>query len=136
METFRVLGLLINKNFIVRKRNWKSTLFLEFLIPIGIIALWWASIYESRKNDPPSKHEFPTYYALESENNSYLQKINYLMHNNYSVYYTPDNIFTKEIISGLIDNCVFNGSKAVKNCKYKIYQINFYLCFEGLFNFE
>ena len=134
METFRVLSLLINKNFIVRKRNWKSTLFLEFFIPIAIIAFLWAGAYYTEKTISPLKHEFPTYYELESENNSNLQKINDKY--NYSVYYTPDNNFTKEIISGLIDNCVFNGSKAVKNCKYKIYQINFYLCFEGLFNFE
>lgn len=59
---FRVFQLLLYKNFLVRKKQWKLILFVEFLVPLLLFML----IQSGRdlSSEPPKKIDYDTYDEL------------------------------------------------------------------------
>ncbi|KAK2576776.1 hypothetical protein KPH14_005420 [Odynerus spinipes] len=89
-EWYRVLGLLLYKNFIVRIRHWKITLFLQVLLPIALFALTQAA--RDFNAAPPTVVETDSYYPLKDEEE--------LLHDigRHTIYFVPNNTYTTEIM--------------------------------------
>lgn len=63
-EKWRVFGLLLYKNFLVRKRHWKVALIVEILIPVLLFASVWA--IRNEVADPPQRVGHNQTFPMES----------------------------------------------------------------------
>ncbi|XP_039306572.1 retinal-specific phospholipid-transporting ATPase ABCA4 [Solenopsis invicta] len=92
---WKIFGLLMYKNLIVRKRHWRMTIFLQALIPIGLFALLQA--VRDFTAQPPVVVNQSTYYPVYTQD-ELMQKINNDLN---KVYYTPNNIRTHQIMESV-----------------------------------
>ncbi|KAL7306039.1 hypothetical protein TKK_0001504 [Trichogramma kaykai] len=100
METLRVLGLLMHKNYLIRKRQWKMSVFGEFLVPVGLIILIWA--IRNLTAVPSVKIDTPKYYDSISRD-SIINQQNFRVK---TILYAPENYFTKKFMTELTTNCL------------------------------
>lgn len=95
MASGKIFGLLMYKNFIVRKRHWRMTIFLQALIPIGLFALLQAVRDFSVQS--PIVVNVNTYYPVYTQD-ELMKNINSALN---KVYYTPKNAYTHKIMESV-----------------------------------
>ncbi|XP_029158875.1 LOW QUALITY PROTEIN: retinal-specific ATP-binding cassette transporter-like [Nylanderia fulva] len=81
----KILGLLLYKDLIVRKRHWRMIIFLQALIPIGLVALLQA-VRDFSANPPVIINE-TTFYPIQTQADL-MEKLDNGLNN---VYYLPKN---------------------------------------------
>lgn len=87
----KTFGLLLYKNLIVRKRHWKTTIFLQCLIPIALFVLIQA--VRDFSVQPPRVINESTYYPIESK-----EKLTEVNREFTLLYYVPRNPYTESIL--------------------------------------
>lgn len=90
-KELRTFGLLLYKNLIVRKKHWKTTIFLQCLIPISLFILIQA--IRDFSVQPPLVFNESTYYPIQTK-----QKLTLLNREFTQLYYVPQNAYTKNIL--------------------------------------
>lgn len=89
---WKIFGLLLHKNLIVRKRHWRMTIFLQALVPIGLFMLLQAvrdfSVQSPVVVNKSTSYPVYTQDALISRLDNDLNKI----------YYVPKNAYTEKIM--------------------------------------
>ncbi|XP_011251490.2 retinal-specific ATP-binding cassette transporter [Camponotus floridanus] len=85
---WKIFGLLLYKDLIVRMRHWGMTLFLQALVPIGLFVLLQA--VRDFNAEPPTILNESTYYPIQTQGDL-MQTIDFGL--NY-VYYLPKNAYT------------------------------------------
>ncbi|XP_058807246.1 phospholipid-transporting ATPase ABCA1-like isoform X2 [Phymastichus coffea] len=91
MEKLRIFRLLLYKNYLVRKRHWKMSLFIEILIPLLLFLLIQSCRDFSAQQ--PKMFENNTYYEVKTKA-ELLNKINYMT----NIYFVPENRFTRTLM--------------------------------------
>lgn len=91
MEKLRIFRLLLYKNYLVRKRHWKTGLFIEILMPLLLFVL----IQSCRDFSAQQPQEFSnnTYYEVKTKA-ELLNKLNYMT----IIYFVPENRFTRTLM--------------------------------------
>lgn len=89
---WKILGLLLYKNLIVRKRHWRMTLFLQALVPIGLFALLQA-VRDFSVNAPIVVNE-SIHYSIDTQE-GLMGKLDNALNN---IYYLPKNSYTDKIM--------------------------------------
>ncbi|XP_011644080.1 retinal-specific ATP-binding cassette transporter-like [Pogonomyrmex barbatus] len=89
---WKVFGLLLYKDLIVRKRHWRMTLLLQTLIPIGLFALLQA--VRDYSVQPPAVVNESTYYPIYTQDELMWKLDNGLV----KIYYLPKNTYTEKIM--------------------------------------
>lgn len=84
-EWFRVFKLLLYKDFLVRKRHWKSALFLQTVLPFLLFVMCLA-IRDLGIEDPPTFVDHDTYYNI-LEKNELMGRSS----TGYKLFYSPQN---------------------------------------------
>ena len=87
----RTFGLLLYKNLIIRKRHWKTTIFLQCLIPIALFMLIQA--VRDFSVQPPHVVNESTYYPIETKEELTVINRDYTL-----LYYVPQNLYTETIL--------------------------------------
>lgn len=90
-KELRTFGLLLYKNLIVRKKHWKTTIFLQCLIPISLFILIQA--IRDFSVQPPLVFNESTYYPIQTK-----QKLTLLNREFTQLYYVPQNSYTENIL--------------------------------------
>lgn len=102
-EWCRVFGLLLRKNFLVRIRHWKLTLFLQILLPVLLFALTQA--VRDFNSTPPKVVTTDTYYPLQNKSNL----LNLIRRSLTTIYFVPNDKSTLELMDST-ENCLhFRG---------------------------
>lgn len=96
---WKIFGLLLYKNLIVRKRHWRMTLFLQALVPIGLFALLQA-VRDFSVNSPIVINESIHYSANTQD--ELMGKLDNSLNN---IYYLPRNKYTDKIMESA-RNCL------------------------------
>ena len=87
-DKLRIFGLLLYKNFLVRKRHWKMALFVEILIPLLLfVSIWGARNLVAR---PPTELGKHAYLAQDQEL--------HLPEGRKHLFVVPNNDFIKNIM--------------------------------------
>ncbi|XP_058807248.1 phospholipid-transporting ATPase ABCA1-like isoform X2 [Phymastichus coffea] len=96
VETLRILGLLLHKNWLVRKRQWLMSLIAEIMLPVGIIACAWALRGLSAR--PPTRISTESRYRMQplSELIDQLSNVN--------IFYAPNSSFVNDLMKS-VDKC-------------------------------
>ncbi|XP_011050473.1 PREDICTED: ATP-binding cassette sub-family A member 1-like isoform X1 [Acromyrmex echinatior] len=92
---WKIFGLLMYKNMIVRKRHWRMMIFLQTLVPIAVFALLQA--VRDFSVQPPVVVNVSTYYPLYTQD-ELMEKIDNALH---KVYYVPKNAYTDKIMESV-----------------------------------
>ncbi|XP_018365508.1 PREDICTED: retinal-specific ATP-binding cassette transporter-like [Trachymyrmex cornetzi] len=92
---WKIFGLLMYKNMIVRKRHWRMTIFLQALVPIIVFALLQA--VRDFSVQPPVVVNVSTYYPLYTQD-ELMEKIDHALN---KVYYVPKNAYTDKIMESV-----------------------------------
>lgn len=89
-EKWRIFGLLLWKNYVIRKRHWKVALFLQILLPMCIFLL-----LQKIRSAPwvRKENENVTYYPIET-----MTKEDLLEFEEVLLYYAPENNFTRKLM--------------------------------------
>ncbi|KAF7399046.1 hypothetical protein HZH66_006943 [Vespula vulgaris] len=98
-EWCRVFGLLLRKNFLVRIRHWKLTLFLQILLPVLLFALTQA--VRDFNSTPPKVVTTDTYYPLQNKSNL----LNLIRRSLTTIYFVPNDKSTLELMDST-ENCL------------------------------
>ncbi|XP_035743056.1 phospholipid-transporting ATPase ABCA1-like [Vespa mandarinia] len=91
-EWCRVFGLLLYKNFLVRLRHWKLTLFLQVLLPVLVFAL--IQVGRDFNSIPPKVVITDTYYPLQSKDNL----LNLIKRSLTTIYFVPNDTSTTKLM--------------------------------------
>ncbi|TGZ53371.1 phospholipid-transporting ATPase ABCA3 [Temnothorax longispinosus] len=92
---WKIFGLLMYKNLIVRKRHWRSAIFLQALVPIVLFALLQA--LRDFSVQPPVVVNQSTYYPINTQD-ELMRKLDNDLH---KVYYVPKNPYTEKIMESV-----------------------------------
>ncbi|XP_012054736.1 PREDICTED: ATP-binding cassette sub-family A member 1 [Atta cephalotes] len=92
---WKIFGLLMYKNMIVRKRHWRMMIFLQALVPIVVFALLQA--VRDFSVQPPVVVNVSTHYPLYTQD-ELMEKIDNSLH---KVYYVPKNAYTDKIMESV-----------------------------------
>lgn len=87
----RNFGLLLYKNLIVRKRHWKTTIFLQCSVPIALFVLIQAA--RDFSVQPPRVINGSTYYPMENKEQLTVINRDYTF-----LYYVPHNTYTESVL--------------------------------------
>ncbi|XP_011704819.1 PREDICTED: uncharacterized protein LOC105460070, partial [Wasmannia auropunctata] len=96
---WKIFGLLMYKNLIIRKRHWRMTIFLQALVPIALIAL--LQTIRDFNVQSPVVVNVSTLYPVQTQQDL-MQKID---NDEHQVYYVPKNAHTDKIMHS-IRNCL------------------------------
>lgn len=96
---WKIFGLLLYKDLLVRKRHWCMTLFLQALVPIGLFVLLQA--VRDFNAQPPTIINENTFYPVQTQNDL-MEKLDNDLNN---VYYLPTNAFTNKTMESA-RNCL------------------------------
>ena len=107
----KIFGLLMRKNFLVRRRSWIASLIGEFLVPFGLVLSIWA--VRNFSSSAPRVISNNTIYELQDQRKiisytTFDRRIN--------VYFAPANDFTRLLINDAVA-CTHIGKNY--SCKYK-----------------
>lgn len=94
MKELRTFGLLLYKNLIVRKKHWKTTIFLQCLIPISLFILIQA--IRDFSVQPPLVFNESTYYPIQTK-----KELTLLNREFTQLYYVPQNSYTENILEDI-----------------------------------
>ncbi|XP_011705232.1 PREDICTED: uncharacterized protein LOC105460476, partial [Wasmannia auropunctata] len=89
---WKIFGLLMYKNLIIRKRHWRMTIFLQALVPIALVALLQA-IREFNVKSPVAVN-VSTLYPVQTQQDL-MRKID---NDKHQVHYVPKNAHTDKIM--------------------------------------
>lgn len=89
---WKIFGLLLYKDLIVRMRHWRMTLFLQALVPIGLFVLLQA--VRDFNAQPPTIINENTFYPIQTQDDL-MEKLDNDLNN---VYYLPKNAYTAKIM--------------------------------------
>lgn len=92
---WKIFGLLMYKNMIVRKRHWRMMIFLQTLVPIAVFAL--LQTVRDFSVQPPVVVNVSTYYSLYTQD-ELMTKIDNALN---KVYYVPKNAYTEKIMESV-----------------------------------
>ncbi|KAJ8686329.1 hypothetical protein QAD02_022123 [Eretmocerus hayati] len=92
-ENLRILKLLLQKSYLVRRRQWKAGLFGEILIPVGLMVAVWV-LRNTTPSDPPINHTSNSYFPIITENDLF----NITSFQDWSIFFTPNNSFTNALM--------------------------------------
>lgn len=98
-EWCRVFGLLLRKNFLIRLRHWKLTLFLQVLLPVLLFVLIQA--VRDFNSVPPKVVKTDTYYPLQSKD----ALVNLIKRSLTTIYFVPNDTSTTKFMN-LTKNCL------------------------------
>lgn len=104
----KILKVLIYKNLLVRRRQWKSSLFFEILFPLFFVFLIWYSTRHLKESKAPEG--FETYSTNDFENDEFKIRINYKDLPD-RISFSPNNSFTKRLIENFKKCAKFNNGK-------------------------
>ncbi|XP_050474315.1 phospholipid-transporting ATPase ABCA1-like [Bombus huntii] len=93
-NNIRNFGLLLHKNLIVRKRHWKTTIFLQCSVPIALFVLIQA--VRDFSVQPSRVINGSTYYPIENKEQLTVINRDYTF-----LYYVPHNTYTKSILEDI-----------------------------------
>lgn len=96
-STWKIFTLLLYKDLIVRKRHWRTTIFLQILLPIALFSLLQAM--RDYSVQPPEKVNESTYYPIQTQDSL----MEYLDNDIHFVYYLPENKYTNNIMKSVRD---------------------------------
>lgn len=96
---WKIFGLLLYKDLIVRMRHWRMILLLQALVPIGLFALLQA-VRDFSAQSPIVINE-TTFYPIQSQDDL-MEKLDNGLNN---VYYLPRNPYTDKIMESA-RNCL------------------------------
>ncbi|KYN32310.1 ATP-binding cassette sub-family A member 3 [Trachymyrmex septentrionalis] len=92
---WKIFGLLMYKNMIIRKRHWRMTIFLQALVPIIVFTLLQA--VRDFSVQPPVVVNVSTHYPLYTQD-ELMKRIDNALN---KVYYVPKNAYTDKIMESV-----------------------------------
>lgn len=92
---WKIFGLLLLKDFIVRKRHWRMTILLQALVPIGLFALLQA--VRDFSVESPVVVNTTTYYPVYTQDELMMKIDNDIN----KVYFLPENPHTEKIMESV-----------------------------------
>ncbi|EZA61865.1 hypothetical protein DMN91_006090 [Ooceraea biroi] len=98
---WKIFGLLMYKNLIVRKRHWRLTIFLQAFVPIGLFALLQAM--RDFSVNPPIVYNESIHYDIQMKEDLIRNKIDNSIN---QMYYVPKNSYTEQIMENYTRNCL------------------------------
>lgn len=96
---WKIFGLLLYKDLIVRMRHWRMIIFLQALIPVGLFVLLQA--VRDFSASPPEIINETTFYDIQTQIDL-MEKLDNDLNN---VYYLPKDTYTDEIMESA-RNCL------------------------------
>jgi len=106
---WKIFGLLMYKNMIIRKRHWRMTIFLQALVPIIVFTLLQA--VRDFSVQPPVVVNVSTHYPLYTQD-ELMKRIDNALN---KVYYVPKNAYTDKIMES-VRHCL----RLLPESKYKM----------------
>lgn len=102
-EWLRVFRLLLYKDFLVRKRHWKSTVIIQLVLPFLVFIMCLA--IRDLSSEKPKKVDHDTYDAMKSSKDllEYYSKVPTLL-------YSPNNTETHKLMKK-VQKCLAMKSK-------------------------
>ncbi|KAM0731026.1 Phospholipid-transporting ATPase ABCA3 [Formica fusca] len=117
---WKIFGLLLYKDLIVRKRHWRTILFLQAFLPIGLFALLQAVRDFSAQT--PIKINESTFYSIQTQNDL-MEKLDNDLNN---IYYLPRSTYTDKIMESA-RNCLGLVSESMKGFSNETEMIDYYI---------
>ena len=104
-EKWRIFSLLMYKNFLVRKRHWKSAIFVQIMLPV-LLFLFVQTIRTLilkpiDSPSKPSKNNNNSIYKI-SEMDILIKEHDYVL-KYITIYYTPIDEFTNQTMTSVRD---------------------------------